>query len=392
MKKILIFSLAYYPSHISGAEIAIKEITDRVPSEGVRFFMVTHRFDQSAPRAEQIGNVLVYRVGFGPSYLSKMLFIPLAAWQAAALNRREHFDALWAVMTYMLFPLVLSKALGVRGPYLLTLQDGDPYEKVFGRWFIRPFAPILNWGFRNATVVQAVSTYLATWPKKRGYKYRVEMIPNGASTESSQAYSEGESASFAKKIGKEDGIVSLLSVGRLVHQKGIDDVIRALALLPAYVKLVVVGDGPDRLALMTLAKNLHVETRVQFMGQVNRTETAKYRTVCDIFVLPSRSEGQGISFISTMLSGLPVVATQEGGIADFLFDAKRNPEKEATGWAVDKDSPEQIAAAVRDILAHPAEAKKVTKTAQDMVKEKYNWDNIAKDMRSRVFAKVLQKY
>ena len=52
-----------------------------------------------------------------------------------------------------------------------------------------------------------------------------------------------------------------------------------------------------------------------------------------------------------MAAGLPVIATQEGGIADFLFDAVRNPDKETTGWAVDKDSPEQIAEAVREIVA-----------------------------------------
>jgi len=390
MKKILIFSLAYYPSHISGAEVAIKEITDRIDPADIRFYMLTHRFARVAPRVERIGNVEVHRVGFGPAYVSKILFVPLAALKAAALNRAEKFDALWAMMTYMLLPLALAKLLGVRGPYTLTLQDGDPYEKVFNRWFIKPITPLLDWGFRNATRVQAISNYLATWPKRRGYKYDVVLIPNGASVESARVYQEGDLDPFVKKLRKKDGEVLLLSIGRLVHQKSIDTVIRALALLPAHVRLVVVGDGPDRPALVVLAKQLGVTERVFFAGQVNREETAKYRAVCDIFVLPSRSEGQGISFLSSMLAGLPVVATQEGGIADFLFDAKRNPSREATGWAVDSDNSAQIAEAVKSILADPEQTKKVVENARMMVKEKYNWDTIARDMRAKVFAILLK--
>ena len=385
MKKVLIFSLAYYPSHISGAEVAIKEITDRIDSSDITFYMVTHRFSKSARTVERIGNVEVHRVGVGPSYVSKMLFVPLAALKAARLNRTEKFDALWAMMTYMLLPLVLAKALGVRGPYALTLQDGDPYEKVFKRWFILPAIPLLNWGFRHATRVSAISHYLATWPKRRGYKREVVLIPNGASLESAQVYQQQELDTVAKHLHKKDGEVLLLSIGRLVHQKGIDTVVRSLPHLPSNVRLVVVGEGPDRYTLTMLAKELQVLHRVTFVGQVTREETAKYRAVCDIFVLPSRSEGQGISFLSSMLSGLPVVATQVGGLADFLFDAKRNPNTEPTGWAVDPDNSKQIADAVTAILANPEQTNKVVATAKKMVEEKYNWDAIAKDMHKKVF-------
>jgi len=390
MKRVLIFSLAYYPSHVSGAEVAIKEITDRIDQQDIEFSMVTHRFTKDAPTEEQVGHVRVYRVGWGTPYLSKILFVPLAAWKASSLHRVQRFDASWVMMTYMLFPLVLAKVLGLRGPYVLTLQDGDPYEKVFERWFIRPVTPLLNWGFRNATVVQTISNYLATWPKRRGYKYEVEIIPNGASVQSSQEYGESELEVLRQKIGKQEGDIYLVSVGRLVHQKAIDDVIRALPLLPAHIKLAVVGDGPDREALTSLARTLRVEHRVYFAGNVDRSETARYRKVCDIFVLPSRSEGQGISFLSAMASGIPIIATQEGGIADFLFDAKRNPTNKTTGWAVDKDSPEQIASAVEDIVAHPEKVKEVTANARQLVEERYNWGSIVKHMRERVFGKALQ--
>src|SRR3989344_4819635 len=116
-----------------------------------------------------------------------------------------------------------------------------------------------------------------------------------------------------------------------------------------------------------------------------------YLRACDIFVRPSRSEGFGNSFIEAMAAGVPVIATQEGGIADFLFDAKRNPKVPPTGWAVDKDSPEQIAAAVKDILGNPDQVRRVIENARALALKKYDWDLIARNMRQKVFEPLLMK-
>jgi len=59
-KRILIFSLAYYPSFVSGAEAAIKEITDRIEPEDIEFHIVTLLFDKKAPRQEHLGNVYLH--------------------------------------------------------------------------------------------------------------------------------------------------------------------------------------------------------------------------------------------------------------------------------------------------------------------------------------------
>jgi hypothetical protein len=158
MKRILIFSLAYYP-HVGGAEVALKEITDRVSD--IEFHMITMRFRTEDLKEERVGSVVVHRLGTGGSYLDKILFIPHAARFAAQLHQKHPFDAFWAMMSYMLFPIVVLRFLGVRAPYLLTLQEGDPWKRMFSRWFILPFRPLLTIGFREAAVVQAISTYLA---------------------------------------------------------------------------------------------------------------------------------------------------------------------------------------------------------------------------------------
>jgi glycosyltransferase involved in cell wall biosynthesis len=161
-----------------------------------------------------------------------------------------------------------------------------------------------------------------------------------------------------------------------------------LSKLPEHVKLLIVGSGPDEGQYKELAKELGIESRVIFAGQVDRSEVTKYRRMLDIFVMPSRSEGLGNSGLSALASRIPMIATQEGGLAEYIFDKDRNPDKQPTAWAVDKNSPEQIAEKVQYILDHPEEVQQISENAHAMVVEKYQWDNISKDMRTKVLEKL----
>jgi glycosyltransferase involved in cell wall biosynthesis len=316
-------------------------------------------------------------VGFGGGPVSKILYIPMAAAEALILHKQKKFDAAWAMMSYMLIPVMLLRALGVSLPYILTLQEGDTESHMFGRLRVMPFLPLINAGFRKAAVVQAISTYLGQWAHKRGFAGPLEIIPNGV-----------DSRRFAIESAPHEGAV-LITSSRLVHKNGIDTVIRALPLIPM-VRFVVCGAGSDEQKLKALARELHVEGRVAFKGYMDHAQLIQELRSADIFIRPSRSEGMGNSFIEAFAAGLPVIATQEGGIADFLFDAKRNPGQPTTGWAVDKEDPQGIAGAVEDIISNPERAKAVVKTAKELAATRYDWDLIAKSMRERVFAKVLQ--
>jgi len=389
MKRILIFSLAYYPSNVSGAEAAIKEITDRIDPTDIEFHLVTLLFDTKAPHEERIGNVHVHRVGFGGAYFSKVLFIPLAAHKARQLNKSLNFDALWSVMTYMVFPVVLAKWLGVKAPHVVTLQDGDSYEKVFQRPFIRPFTWILDNGFRTAAIIQVISNHLGAWPARRGYKGTSELIHNGANPRDlKESVDTNDVWRVQEQYGKKEGDVWLINTARLEPQKGNDDTIRALASLPKNVKLVLVGAGSEEGMLKTLTKELNIEDRVIFTGAVDRSKVTAYRKAADIFVGPSRSEGLGNAFLSAMASHLPVVTTREGGLAEFVFGDEEDGH-ERTAWVVRKDSPEDIVAAVKDILKHSEQVREIIDTARKMVEENYDWDMIAVQMRERVFGRVV---
>lgn len=394
MKRILIFSLNYHP-FVGGAEIAIREITNRISPSDIEFHLIAYRFDASLPKVERIGNVVVHRVGIGKrgmttretftpiAYLGKVLYIPLAAHAAWRLTRTLRFDAYWAMMTYMLFPIALLRMVGNKTPYFLTLQEGDPFEHVFERAHIRVVLPLLTYALRNAKAIQAISTFLLSWSRTLGYEGEGVTIPNGVDiTLFAKRYSEEERKTIAESLQKKEGTVFLVTASRLVHKNGIDTVIRALALLPEHIHFLMYGEGPLEEDLRTLARELSVESRVHFKGSTSHEELSRVYAASDIFIRPSRSEGMGNSFIEAMAAGLPVIATQEGGISDFLCDAVKNPEYTATGWAVSVDSPEDIQQAITTILENPEATQRTIETARRMVAERYSWEPIAKDMQS----------
>lgn len=387
--RVLILSLNYFPRFIGGAEIAIKEITDRIASTDIEFHLITLRYDSTLPTEEQVGNVKVHRIGLAraaptipqlrrlPLRLNKYFYQFYAAAVALRLHRLHRYDLVWAMMAHSAgIPAALFKLRRPEVKYLLTLQEGDPPEYI--ERVVRPLWPLFRRAFTSADHVQAISSFLLSWARRMGFKGAAEIIPNAVAAERFG----NPATDWKHRLGKCDGNVFLVTTSRLVRKNAVDDVIRAMPFLPANIIFVVAGIGPEEATLKSLAVKLKLEDRVRFLGEVAQGDLPALLASCDVFVRPSRSEGLGISFIEAMAAGLPVVATQEGGIADFLFDEERNPGQATTGWAVDPDSPEQVAKTVRNILADPAKVSRVTRTARDMVLSKYDWHQIAGQMRS----------
>lgn len=126
----------------------------------------------------------------------------------------------------------------------------------------------------------------------------------------------------------------LLSVGALVHHKGHEILLRALARTRAPHRLVLVGAGPlaDRLA--RLASQLDLGDRVELAGDV-----APRFEACDLFVHPSRTEGLGTAVLDAMAAGRPVLASRTGGLPEIVAQGE-------TGWLVPPDDPEALALAI----------------------------------------------
>ncbi len=394
-KRILIFSLVYFPNFHGGAEPPIKEITDRIAPEDIEFHMVTCLWNSKISRIERYGNILIHRIGFGvpdPEFseyssrwvlkINKYLFQIIAGFKALSLHQKYHYDAVWSSMAIAAgIPAVIFKFFSPKTPYVLTIQEGTPFEH--NMKVMRRVWPLYSRAFTYASIIQSISNSLSDWARHMGYKGEIALIKNGANpNDFKENYTQEDIEEVQQELGKKPGDIFLVNTSRMAYQKGHDITIQSLLYLPENVKYVIVGDGDDEPMLRDLVNKLKLRRRVIFTGRVDRQVVTRYRKACDIFVAPSRSEGLGNAFVSALASRLPLITTGVGGIADYAVEGE-------TAWIVPVDDPKAIAVRVEEILAYPGKAKLISENARRMVDCDYDWDKIAKKMEEDIFNKVM---
>jgi len=390
-KKILIFSTAYLPL-IGGAEIAIKEITDRL--DDFQFDLITLRFNSNLKKSEKVGKINVYRIGFvknnpsladlvkWPLKLNKYFFPFTACFMACRLHRRNKYNGIWVMMaSFAGFAAMFFKTFHKNVPYLLTLQEGDPFEEIKKK--VNLVYPLFKKIFIKADFIQVISNYLAGFAREMGYKGELEVVPNGVDVKKFKVENLKLTAEELKnklKITRDNKVI--ITSSRLVKKNAVDDIIKSLYSLSPDIKLLILGDGPDRKKLENLAEQLKLLNRIIFLGAYNNDDLPEYLAISDVFVRPSLSEGQGISFLEAMAAGVPVIATPVGGIVDFLRDGE-------TGLFCKVNNPESIAVKIKILLENKELADKIKINARNMIEENYNWDLLAVKIKN-IFNRLIK--
>ncbi len=393
-KKILIFSLVYYPRFIGGAEVAIKEITDRISASDIEFDMITLRLDSRLPRFERVGNINVHRIGWSmkqkdssdslPWYLhlNKYLFVILGFLKAISLNKKNKYNATWSMMaTYNSFAALFFKLANPKIPFILTLQEGDPIDYLKRRAL--PVYPLFKMIFTKADHIQAISNYLADWAKDMNAKCPITVVPNAVDFNLFSTHkSLEEEMDLKKTLGKINDDIFLITTSRLVVKNAVGNIIEALEYLPKNIKLLILGQGYQEKELREKTDKLGLNERVNFLGYIPHKEMPKYLHISDIFIRPALSEGFGNSFIEAMAANIPVIATPVGGIVDFLRDGE-------TGLLCEVNNPKSIVQKVEKLIKDKESRDYIVRNSSEMVKNKYEWNIIANDMKNKVFLRVI---
>lgn len=166
----------------------------------------------------------------------------------------------------------------------------------------------------------------------------------------------------------------ILSVGRLIRWKGFSFLIAAMpSVIERYpdARLVIAGDGPDRLLLGEQVRELGLERHVRFTGHLPRTDLDDLFRSATVFVLPSitlgtDTEGLGVVLLEAMAAGCPVVATNTGGIPDIITDGE-------TGFLVPEQDPRALAGAIVRLLSDGKLRDTIGMNGLIRAAEKFSW-------------------
>ena len=203
-----------------------------------------------------------------------------------------------------------------------------------------------------------------------GLEERYTVIPTGTNLE---PYQRADGKTLRKEKGWQDETI-LISVGRLAPEKNWETLLHAFAkvyLEHPNLRLVLIGDGPAKESLQTLASELGIAEQVTFTGTIPFQEIPAYLKAADAFSFASVTETQGLVTIEAMAAGLPVVAVDGSGTRDIVEHSKQ-------GYLVENDA-SALAKGLNQLLSDPGQLKRFSHNALKKAKT-FDVDQLSKQI------------
>ncbi len=252
------------------------------------------------------------------------------------------------------------------------------------RYSYRPsafYAAVERYVHKRCAMGTAVSEEVTGVLREKGFSRPIEVIPHGLDLTDYPADATGGAGQVGSRtprevvrarLGLEPPIVGF--VGRLLHQKGIDLLLRAVASLPPpRPSLVLVGDGPYRGELEGMVEALGLGDSTRFLSSAGHGEVPELLSMIDVLVLPSRStprwkEQFGRVLIEGMAAGCAVIGSSSGAIPEVLGDA---------GVVFEEERSDDLAKAIQRVLGDTSLVQALRVRGRQRVRESYTWDAVA---------------
>ena len=245
----------------------------------------------------------------------------------------------------------ILKEQGIRIPVVTTLHGTD--ITLVGR--DPSFAPVVTHSINHSDGVTAVSDYLRTETLNHfSINGDIAVIPNFIDTE---RFNGSYSSSLKEQLCPhcEKVLVHVSNFRPLKNTRQVVEILHRLRKDQYPIKLLLVGDGPDRMPAEHLARELGVYDDVRFLGKQEVVE--EIIALADVFVMPSASETFGLAALEAMSCGVPVVASNIGGLPE-LIDHGEN------GYLCPLDNVDAFAERVRQLISNEDLQKKMGKAAR----------------------------
>ncbi|HET9384124.1 MAG TPA: glycosyltransferase family 4 protein [Gemmatimonadales bacterium] len=327
-----------------------------IPVHRFRYFFrrwenLTH--EETAP--DRMRRSLLYRV-------MPLCFVLGGMRAIRRLTNRRQYDV---IHVHWPLPLaLLGWAAQRRGrPPIVTTFYGAELRLGFRRF--------LAWAARRAARVIAISSYTAAALREIA-NVPIAVIPYAASLPPARPKTDAD----------REHVPTVLFVGRLVERKGVTHLVEAVAqLADRRARLVIVGDGPERPRLEARARELGIAHRVEFRGRISDADLRTAYQRAGVFVLPAvldsrgDTEGLGVVLLEAMNYGVPVIASNIGGIVDIVVDQE-------TGLLVPPGDAAALASALDSVLRDPARSRRLGEAGRRRLAEQFSWDAILAKMES----------
>jgi starch synthase len=216
---------------------------------------------------------------------------------------------------------------------------------------------------------------------------RVEVVYNGIDLD---AWKPNPDTEITAALGIDSSRPSVVFVGRITRQKGLPYLLRAAALLPPDVQLILVAGAPDTPEILEEVREGVAALQLLRSGVIwidrllGQTELRAILTSATTFVCPSIYEPLGIVNLEAMACGIPVVGTATGGIPEVVADGVTGrlvPIEQATDGTGTPLNPDQfvadLAAALTEVVSNPKAAKKMGAAGRTRAETMFSWDRIA---------------
>src|SRR5438128_3444139 len=338
------------------------QVVSGIPVHRFRYFLrrwerLTH--EEAAP--DRMKRSLLYRLMPACFVAAGMI----AAWR---LCRRQRYDV---IHVHWPFPLALFgwAAQRARPAALVTTFYG--VELRWGKTAMPYFRGFLKWAARRSDRVVAISSYTADEVREL-VQVPIEVIPYTTSLPAPTSVPHAGRRSAGAPF-------TVLFVGRLVERKGVSHLVDAASLLvPGVdVRLVIVGDGPERARIDARGRERGLDGRVPVPGRVSEAELQAAYAAADVFVLPAvidrrgDTEGLGVVLLEAMNHRVPVIASAIGGITDIVEDG-------VSGLLVPPGDGTALAAARERLARAPDLSVSLGDAGYRPLHERLSWDAITR--------------
>jgi glycosyltransferase involved in cell wall biosynthesis len=261
--------------------------------------------------------------------------------------------------------LSLLPRTGTPAPYVVSLRGSDvpgydPFNAKVERLH-KVLKPLNRRIWRRAGKVVALSEALAETARETAPELDIEVIPNGIDT---SRFSPPEERPAENRV-------RLITVARLLERKGIQTILEACAkptLLP--VELDIIGTGSYEPELRQMVDEMGLEDQVHFLGFVPNEELPSHYRRSDVFVLPSETESFGLVFAEAMSCGLPIAASNVGGIPETVRDG-------VDGLLCPPGQPLALRENILRLISNVDAREEISHSQRERILQNYTWDRIA---------------